>query len=544
MQMSTPLPSFSLKNSQAERIDFPSEKETLLCFIKEECETCQTIMPIVEALYQAGCHILMIGQTEEGNQNLIEKFGLSIPILNDSALTTSFNFDIEIVPTLILAEKKGGEKNRIEGFVKKEWLSLISESVSDLAVSETTTSESPPQPIIDWDSYPDWRPGCGSLSVQPENADRLTAIAENNPIRARKLDLQEDEFEFMFDQGFTDGLPVIPPTEERVLRMLSGTQRDPQETIASVPPNMGLATTEKIAINAVMAGCKPEYLPVVIAALEAACTDDFNIHGVMATTMGASPVMVVNGPIRERIGLNSNLSALGQGNRANATIGRALRLIIRNIGGAIPGQTERPTLGNPMKYTMCFAEREERSPWSPLHVERGYQEEDSVVTLFGMTSGPTLIVDQTSTDPVQLARSMAMCLNHVHHPKAYGVSDTLLVVCPEHIDTLMKGSKFNKNGSGINGYSKSALRQEIFNYAPKSIKDLVQDENSGVGISPKQLSAMPEDMQNKILNKFRSPEDIHIVVAGSDAGKFSGAFHGWVTGPMGTISVSKKIEDK
>jgi len=284
----------------------------------------------------------------------------------------------------------------------------------------------------------------------------------------------------------------------------------------------------------VMAGCKPEYLSVVIAALEAACTDDFNIHGVMATTMGASPVMVVNGPIRDRIGLNSNLSALGQGNRANATIGRALRLIIRNIGGAVPGKTERPTLGNPMKYTMCFAEREARSPWSPLHVERGFKETDSVVTLFGMTSGPTLIVDQTSTDPSQLARSMAMCLAHVHHPKAYGLSDTLLVVCPEHIDTLMRGGS----------YSKEMLRQEIFNYAPKSIKDLVQNENSGVGISPEQLAAMPDEVQNRIINKFRSPEDIHIVVAGSDAGKFSGAFHGWVTGPMGTISVSRKIEEQ
>jgi len=518
--MDTSLPTFSLRNSKEEVIDFPSENSALLCFVKEDCETCQTIMPVLEALYIAGCNIHVIGQTIEGNKNLIDKFGLTLPILDDSNLKTSFSYDIEIVPTIIHASEENQEKIRLEGFVKTEWQKLISEFGT--------------KPSVNWDSLPGWRPGCGSLSVQPENAERLTAEAENNPIRARKLDLQEDEFEFMFDQGFTDGLPVIPPTEERVLRMLSGTHRDPQETIATVPPNMGVATTEKVAINAVMAGCKPEYLSVVIAALEAACTDDFNIHGVMATTMGASPVMVVNGPIRDRIGLNSNLSALGQGNRANATIGRALRLIIRNIGGAVPGKTERPTLGNPMKYTMCFAEREARSPWSPLHVERGFKETDSVVTLFGMTSGPTLIVDQTSTDPSQLARSMAMCLAHVHHPKAYGLSDTLLVVCPEHIDTLMRGGS----------YSKEMLRQEIFNYAPKSIKDLVQNENSGVGISPEQLAAMPDEVQNRIINKFRSPEDIHIVVAGSDAGKFSGAFHGWVTGPMGTISVSRKIEEQ
>jgi hypothetical protein len=181
---------------------------------------------------------------------------------------------------------------------------------------------------------------------------------------------------------------------------------------------------------------------------------------------------------------------------------------------------------------MCFAEREERSPWTPMHVDRGYDANDSVVTLFGMTSGPTLIVDQTSITPTQLARSMAMCLMHVHHPKSYSASDTLLVVCPEHLDTLTRGKNF----------SKEDLRKEIFDFAPRSIKDLVQDENSGVGISPEKLAAMPESMQNRLLHKFPSPSDIHIVIAGSDAGKFSGAFHGWVTGPMGTISTSQKIE--
>ena len=149
----------------------------------------------------------------------------------------------------------------------------------------------------------------------------------------------------MYDQGFSDGLPVMAPTPERVLRMLRGTRRDAQELVAVVPPNMAPATVEKVAINAVLAGCRPEYLPVVIASLEAVCTETFNGHGVMATTMGASPALIVNGPIRDRIGMNSRLGALGQGNRANATIGRALRLVLRNVGGAKPGGTERSTLG-------------------------------------------------------------------------------------------------------------------------------------------------------------------------------------------------------
>ena len=209
----------------------------------------------------------------------------------------------------------------------------------------------------------------------------------------------DDEFEFMFDQGFSDGLPVVPPTAERVVRMLTGTSRDPQDVVAVMPPNMGEVTVEKIAINCVLAGCKPEYLPVVIAAVEAIATDDYNIHGVMATTMGASPVLVVNGPIRKRIGMNMGIGALGQGNRANATIGRAVRLVVRNVGGAIPGGTERSTFGNPMKFTMCFAEWEERSNWAPLHVERGFDAEDSVVTVFTMCSGPVLTIDESSRRP-------------------------------------------------------------------------------------------------------------------------------------------------
>jgi len=227
------------------------------------------------------------------------------------------------------------------------------------------------------------------------------------------------------------------------------------------------------------------------------------------------------------------LSALGQGNRANATMGRALRLAIRNIGGAKPGGTERPTLGNPMKFTMCFAEWEERSPWDPLHVERGFDDQDSVVTLFCMTSGPTLIVDQGSLNAPQLASSMAMALESIHHPKAYMGSDTLLVVCPEHIDTMMRDGH----------YSKKQLRERIMDSTKKPLRDLVQDENSGVGIPADKFAAMPSEVQNRQLTKFASAENIHIVVAGSEAGKFSGAFHGWLPGPGGSIVVSKKIEE-
>ena len=514
------LPAFNLEDNFGQDISFPSDRSTLLCFIKEDCPTCKEAMPLLEALYQANTHILLIGQTRDGNQKLIDDFQLGSPILDDSKLKVSFAYDIEIVPTLIWADKNGQQVERQEGFVRADWQALLGRLGA--------------KPDIDWQQLPAWRPGCGSLSVDPVIADRLRAEAENSPLRARKIEIAmaDDEFEFMFDQGFSDGLPLVPPTPERVMRMLSGTPRDAQDLVAVVPPNMGEATVEKVAINAVMAGCKPEYLPVIIAALEAACTDEFNIHGVMSTTMGASPVMVVNGPIREKIGMNMKLSALGQGNRANATMGRAVRLAIRNIGGARPGGTERSTLGNPMKFTMCFAEWEERSPWDPLHVDRGFDRLDSVVTLFCMTSGPTLIVDQTSLSAPQLASSMAMVLQSSHHPKAYTGSDTLLVVCPEHLDTMQRDGP----------YSKQQLQTQILESTRRPIGELVQDEKSGVGIPAASFAKMSEEMRNRQLTKFASADDIHVVVAGSEAGKFSGAFHGWLTGPGGSIVVSKKIE--
>jgi len=513
-------PAFNLESAEGTSFSFPSDQSTLICFIKEDCPTCKLIVPILQQLHQKQLLLLAIGQTKDGNDRLIKEFDLTMPLLDDSDLKVSFAYDIDTVPTLVKTSPNGSIEAQLIGFVKEEWQALLGTELTD---------------SIDWTTLPDWRPGCGSLSVDPIIADRLRAEAENSPLRARKIEVAaaDDEFEFMFDQGFSDGLPLVPPTPERVLRMLAGTRRDPQEIVAILPPNLAATTVEKVAINAVMAGCKPEYLPVVIAALEAACTDEFNAHGVMSTTMGASPVMVVNGPICDRIGMNSTLGALGQGNRANATIGRAVRLTLRNMGGAKPGGTERSTLGNPMKFTMCFAESEARSPWEPLHVERGFAATDSVVTLFGMTSGPVLIVDQTSVASEQLASSMAMCLQSVHHPKSYMGSDTLLVVCPEHLDTLQRDGEM----------SKAQLRRIIQDSLAKPLKELAQDEQSGVGIAAETLAKMDATRQNKRVTKFPNDADIHIVVAGSDAGKFSGAFHGWATGSIGTISVSRKIEE-
>ena len=519
-------PAFLLEDGQGERHAFPGPRPAFVCFVKEDCPTCNDVMPIIEAAW-AGLgdrvDFFVCGQTEAGNRALAEKHGLTVPLLDDSSLKVSFAWDIEIVPTLVVAGADGRPRHRFAGFERDEWRSALDDLVD---VSGA------PQLPIDWPAFPALRPGCGSLSADPSIAARLQAESENSPLCARRIDIaaHDDEFEFMFDQGFSDGLPLVPPVPERVMRMLGGTARDPQEVIATVPPNMGEATVEKVAINAVMAGCRPEYLPVVLAAMEAVCTDEFNIHGVMATTMGASPVMVVNGPIRHRLGMNMKLGALGQGNRANASIGRALRLAIRNIGGARPGGTERSTLGNPMKFSMCFAEWEERSPWTPLHVERGFEPDDSVLTVYAMSSGPVLVVDQDSRSGVQLAGSLGMSLETMLHPRARLWGETLLVIAPEHVDKLAG-----------DGYGKAEIRARIQEVTARPMRELVEDDRSAMGIKREVAEQMDDAALDKKLPKFRSESDIHIVVAGSEAGSFSAAFHGWLMGETGSIPVSRKI---
>ncbi len=516
--------SFTLEDSAGTQINFPSPRRALVCFIKEDCPTCRLVLPVLIAIHESLASELdffIIGQTRNGNSRLMSEVTPPFNLLDDSALKVSFTNDVETVPQVFLTDSEGHVQVEHTGFVCEEWREMVAELFEQHNIAECS---------VDWDSLPDWRPGCGSLSVDPLHAERLQAEAENSPTRARRLEIgsQDDEFEFMFDQGFTDGLPVIPPTPQRVLRMLQGTSRDPQDVITIMPPNMASVTVEKIAINAVMAGCRPEYLPVVMAAVDAVCTDEFNIHGVMATTMGASPVMVVNGPIRHRLKMNMGLGALGQGNRANATIGRALRLVIRNVGGAKPGGTERSTFSNPMKFTMCFAEWEERSCWDPLHVDRGFFADDSVVTTLAMSAGPTLILDETTTQAPVLATAIGEATKGMFNTNWYNSSNCLMVVSPEHNDVFKRGN-----------VSKSALRTDIQKASEKSVQDLMQ----GPSASPEQLASLSQLPADTRIGKFGAEDHIEIVVAGSEAGKCTAFFHGWIPRSMGSIPVSRKIDD-
>ena len=299
--------------------------EGLVAIVKRDCPTCQLVVPVFRQLVAAGNQPLTVYSQDDPS------FPPGLSVIDDTSLDVSYRLNIETVPTL-LRVADGEIVERTEGWARDRWQQLT--HLSGLG-----------------DGLPDFRPGCGSRTLEPGIAERLAARAEDSPLRARRIALGEveDAIEAGFARGWSDGLPVVPPTPERVLRMLEGTRRAPGDVVAVVPPDYAECTVEKVAINAVMAGCRPEYLPVVLAAVEAVCTDAFNIHGVLATTYFVGPVVIVNGPIAAAIGMNSGVNALGQGNRANATIGRALQLVIRNVGGGRPGEVDRATLGNPGK---------------------------------------------------------------------------------------------------------------------------------------------------------------------------------------------------
>ena len=474
-------------------------QDGLAAVVKRDCPTCVMAAPVLGELARRGA-LAVYTQDDPFFPETV-----SGPI-DDTALDVSHRLKIEIVPTLVRFQA-GREVGRTYGWDRGEWerLSGIAGLGRDL---------------------PDARPGCGAKNVEPGVIERLRVRFNETGLKSRRIMIGdgEDEHEAMFARGWSDGLPLVPPTEERVLRMLDGTSRDPQEVLGLVPPDLAPATVEKIAVNAVMAGCKPEYLPVILAAVEAVLEEQFAMHGVLATTMFVGPVVVVNGPIRRRIGMNAKGNALGQGNRANAAIGRALQLVIRNIGGGRPQEVDRATLGNPGKYTYCFAEDEEGSSWEPLSVERGAKQGQSAVTVFA-GFGLQGVVDQKSRDPESLARSFASSLKAIHSVKLAPACDAMLVVCPEHHRTFRHA-----------GWSKARLFEELYRLCEIPGEELVAGAK---GIA----EGGPPSLAGTTVNKFR-PGGLLIVRAGGDAGMFSGIIGGWSAGgARGSLPVTKEVRN-
>jgi hypothetical protein len=279
-------------------------------------------------------------------------------------------------------------------------------------------------------------------------------------------DSLEEIEENLYREGRTDGLPIVPPTEERVMRMIEYNRLDPQQVIATIPPQNGPATVEKIAINAAMAGCKPEYLPVIIAAVEAMTSEGFDLFGVQATTHPCGMVTIINGPIAKTLDINSGSGAMGPGWRANATIGRAVRLILLNCGGAFPGKVDKATQGTPAKFTFCFAENEEASPWEPFHVERGFAPTDSTVTVLGLEA-PHDINGQDSMSARSFLRIVASSIMSPGSSNFRFVTGSDLVIClgPEHAGIVAR-----------DGLTKNDIREYLFENA-RVPHNLINEEN-------------------------------------------------------------------
>jgi hypothetical protein len=325
--------------------------------------------------------------------------------------------------------------------------------------------------------------------------------------------------ETYFEKGWTDGLPVVPPTEERILAMLDAMGKAPQDIIGQIPARARTITAEKLAINAVLAGCLPIYAPVIVALTEALCDPAFSVHGPTASTSGMGILTVVNGPIVSHIGLNARENLFGPGWRANATIGRALRLLLRNVCGAIPGVLDRSCFGHPGKFTYCIAEDETHSPWIPLHVERGVPPEESAVTIFAGES-PHQVSNSSASDPEAILATIADVMTMAGRLSLTG-QQFVVVIAGEHRKRLTK-----------RGWTKRDVRVWLHAHAARSGADLAR-----AGRLPLPQTS---DQAAELYSAVADPEDILVVAAGGDAGGYSAVIPGW-SGKFHSQAVTRMI---
>lgn len=301
------------------------------------------------------------------------------------------------------------------------------------------------------------------------------------------------------ERRWSDGLPIVPPSVARVERMLAATGRARHDVVASVAPGYGAATVERIAINAVIAGCDPHYLPVLIAATEAVADPAFNLQGIQATTNPVAVWLVINGPASKQLNVNEAFNCIGQGRWSNATIGRAMRLILQNIGGALPGEMDRATQGQPGKFTFCCAENEEASPWEPLHVERGYAREASTVTVVGAEG--TMNMNTHSKQALELVRVIAETMQHPPSNEYVHGGEPWLIIGPEHADVFRRA-----------GLSKADVKRHLWEQSKMRASQLSTKElERACDSRSADMGALTPDT---LLPISARPEEIMLIVAG------------------------------
>jgi len=338
---------------------------------------------------------------------------------------------------------------------------------------------------------------------------------------ADSLDAINDHF---YEQGWTDGLPIVPPTPERVDALLTGMAwRDPDALVEVIPPAMGEATLRKIAVNAVMAGCKPEYLPVLVAAIEAVTEPAYGLAHRQTTTHAGAPLIIVNGPIVKRLGINYGNGVFGPGWRPNATIGRAMRLILINLGGAIPAEVDFCQHGHPGKYTFCVAEHEDANPWEPLHVERGFAADESAVTVVN-TEAPHSMTENVRTDPIEIIETFAPTMATLGGNNLYSQGHPVLMLGPEHVGHIAAA-----------GWTKDDVKMALFEYARQPWGLAKNRGKSNGPFFPKWVDRNDDASMVPIVGE---PDDLIVIVGGGAGGKSM-----WCpTAGAQSLSVSKAVE--
>lgn len=313
------------------------------------------------------------------------------------------------------------------------------------------------------------------------------------PAKVMEVEPSFDEVNRLFyERGLTDGFPIVPPTQEKVRAYLDALGREPTELVGVVVPTSGMATVEKIVINAVMAGCDPAHVPVVIAATEAMCDPAFNLDAIQTTTNPATVALTVNGPVRKQLDINCGRNCLGQGWKANATIGRAVRLILNNIGGGKPGDPDKSMHGFPGKYSMCFGEDEEGSPWTPIHVDEGFRREDSAVTVTAINSTVNLGLSNF-LDIDGMLRAVGYAIGYYGNPNSTSGGGRPVIA-------LTRGHAAMAATAGMSKLQVKQLLFDLHGFPEAKLPPMVRKERLII--------------YDGVVKSARKPEDILIVVCG------------------------------
>ena len=491
----------------------------LVVVFQTDCPTCGLITPYLNTLARDSVAVSGISQdADEPTREFVRRMDVLFPVTGDAGFEFSKRFEVATVPTLLVMDDDRAVR-REPGFDKTA-LNEIAEMMGHGPIAGTH------------DGAPQTKPGCMSRHLEPQTDGPGAAGVDLYSLhggRASIIEVADDEdaYEYCF-RAFGDALPVVPPTRERVDRMLADAGRDPQEVIGRIPPCYGPATVEKIAANAVMAGCVPEMMRVLIPLVRAVCDERFNAHGVQATTHFAAPLMVVNGPVRGELGFHSGQNVFSNVARSNSTVGRVLQLLLLNVGGARPDGIDMSMQGNPGKFSFCIAENEEESPWEPLHVERGMARGQSAITLFA-AEAPHGISEHNARTARGVLKAIGYALATVRNYRMCVGLEAMVVLGLEHVATIHR-----------DGFSKADVRRFLFENTGVPLR-CYSAEEFGEGFAQRDLYREIVVDGERCYQKFQSPEAIKIVVAGGRAGKFSAVLGSWATGPRGSEMVTYPV---